>query len=491
MAATSGKRQVLHSQAREFVARVIKYFEKEKQNNGPLLGINQVLERTAQALDIGYCTVRRIKKESELVASQKKPKFSTPGKTHKKKGKEVDDFDAEAIRRHIYGYYRDKNVPTLDKLLKSLAEADLYKSSRSALHRLLQELGFTYRKLNNRVVLMEKPAIALARCFFLRSVLKIDWEKVIFLDETWINKNTCSTHGISDGTVKAHISDPKLGKGERLIICHAGGSTGWIPAPPLIFSSKKTGDYHEEMNAATFEKWFLQTLLPALEPGSTIIMDNAPYHSRVKDKPPTTSSRKAVIIEWLRNHNVPCSESMRKVELLELVRRTKPPKPQYVLDEEAKAQGFKVLRLPPYHCHFNAIEMAWAWLKGYVQKRNTTQKLGDVKELFLEAVEKFSTEAWKSYVQHVKKEVEAAWEREGLADEEVEQFLIHLGADDDDDDESDWSESDDEAEDEIMDESVAGFLQEDGYTLGVGFLPLEKDDHNSNHLPYAQDFINL
>ncbi|CAH0382901.1 unnamed protein product [Bemisia tabaci] len=116
------------------------YFEKEKQNNGPLLGINQVLERTAQALDLGYCTGRRIKKESELVASQRKPKFSTPGKTHKKRGKEVDDFDAKAIRRHIYGYYRDKNVPTLDKLLKSLAEADLYKSSRSALHRLLQEL---------------------------------------------------------------------------------------------------------------------------------------------------------------------------------------------------------------------------------------------------------------------------------------------------------------------------------------------------------------
>ncbi|XP_072155551.1 uncharacterized protein [Bemisia tabaci] len=117
MAAKNGKRQVLHSQACKFVARVIKYFEKEKQNNGPLLGINQVLERTAQRLDLGYCTVRRIKKESELVTSQKKSKFSTPGKTRKKKGKEVDDFDAEAIRRHIYGYYRDKNVPTLDKLL--------------------------------------------------------------------------------------------------------------------------------------------------------------------------------------------------------------------------------------------------------------------------------------------------------------------------------------------------------------------------------------
>lgn len=49
--------------------------------------------------------------------------------------------------------------------------------------------------------------------------------------------------------------------------------------------------------------------------------------------------------------------------------------------------------------------MVWAWLKGYVQKRETTQNLEDVIELFLEAVEKLSTDDWKSYVEHVKKVV--------------------------------------------------------------------------------------
>ena len=104
---------------------------------------------------------------------------------------------------------------------------------------------------------------------------------------------------------------------------HAGGSSGWINAPPLVFTSKKTGDYHEEMNSETFEKWLLETLLPALKPGCKIVMDNAKYHSRIKDRAPTTASIKAEIVRRLQEHNVPCSEKMLKVkvELLELVRR--------------------------------------------------------------------------------------------------------------------------------------------------------------------------
>jgi predicted O-methyltransferase YrrM len=47
----------------------------------------------------------------------------------------------------------------------------------------------------------------------------------------------------------------------------------------LLFESKKTGDYHEEMNAAVFENWF-SDILPRLEEDPVVVMDNAPYHSR-------------------------------------------------------------------------------------------------------------------------------------------------------------------------------------------------------------------
>ena len=46
-----------------------------------------------------------------------------------------------------------------------------------------------------------------------------------------------------------------------------------------VFKSKKgSSDYHDEMNATSFEEWFQEKLLPALSPNTLIVMDNASYH---------------------------------------------------------------------------------------------------------------------------------------------------------------------------------------------------------------------
>ena len=38
-------------------------------------------------------------------------------------------------------------------------------------------------------------------------------------------------------------------------------------------------DFHQEMNAMNFKKWFEDKLLPALPANSLIVMNNASYHS--------------------------------------------------------------------------------------------------------------------------------------------------------------------------------------------------------------------
>ena len=43
-------------------------------------------------------------------------------------------------------------------------------------------------------------------------------------------------------------------------------------------------DYHSNMSADKFEKWFAEQLLPNIEPHSVIIMDNPSCHSRQKDR---------------------------------------------------------------------------------------------------------------------------------------------------------------------------------------------------------------
>ncbi|XP_054272607.1 uncharacterized protein LOC128992887 [Macrosteles quadrilineatus] len=268
-------------------------------------------------------------------------------------------------------------------------------------------------------------------------------KNVIFLDETWLNANSTKEVGWTDDMSDCNLNAP-LGKGKRLIICHAGGYNGWINSPPLIFESKKTVDFHEEMNHEVFEGWFFEVLLKSIPAGSTIVMDNAPYHSRVDNPAPTTSSRKGEYIDWLHNRGIPFTPDMRKPELYNLIKLHKPQLTSYVIDNKAADLGFRVIRLPPYHCNYNPIEMVWGHLKRYVASKNTTFKLSDVQALFMEAVNSYPPETWEKCVKHVKTEMDNDWLSEGLDDTSVQELIINLAPGDSDVDDSDWDSDEDD-----------------------------------------------
>jgi hypothetical protein len=54
------------------------------------------------------------------------------------------------------------------------------------------------------------------------------------------------------------------------------------------------------MNSGNFEKWITVQVIPNLPPSSTVVMDNASYHSRQEDKPPSKYEVKKEIIAWLQ-----------------------------------------------------------------------------------------------------------------------------------------------------------------------------------------------
>ena len=186
-----------------------------------------------------------------------------------------------------------------------------------------------------------------------------------------------------------------IGKGSRLILLHAGGFHGFVPGAMLLFKSKSTRDYHEET------RWFKEALLPNLKPNSVIVMDNAPYHSVQLHKPPTAKDRKHVIFQWLLENRVPgVSAEMNKAELVELVKLYKPRFCTYEIDTIAAANGHTVIRLPPYHCHFNSIELIWAQVKGYVAANNKTFCIADVERLVEHGIEQVTVEKWQSALRH-------------------------------------------------------------------------------------------
>lgn len=76
------------------------------------------------------------------------------------------------------------------------------------------------------------------------------------------------------------------------------------------------------------------------------------------------------------------------------MRKVKKQYDKYVIDEYAKDNQKLVLRLPPYHCELNPIELAWESVKSYVQIHNTTFKLKDVLELIKKGVENVTPKMW-------------------------------------------------------------------------------------------------
>lgn len=361
------RKTVLNSETREFVVRLRDYFAREQQNGGPLLPLDNVRDRVADALGIGKATVSRITKEKFGESSMEENKLSTPKKKKHNRARPVtnpDDFDMAAIRNHIYGYYFRGELPTCTKLLASLKSADLFKGGFTSLRQVIKKCGFRYGKCDKRKVIMERKDIGLMRCDFLRQIKNIEnWDKVVYLDETWLNANHSVSKTWTDDTEKSCTKAPE-GKGQRLIICHAGTAKGFVPNCLWAFKSVKTTDYHEEMNFENFKKWFTK-LLDNLNEPHYILMDNAPYHSVQINKAPTANNNKGEIIEWLQNNGVAANTQMLKKELVRLLNLHKQQtKKKYFLDEMAKSKGHTVIRLPPYHCQYNAIEMIWAQIKG-------------------------------------------------------------------------------------------------------------------------------
>lgn len=263
-------------------------------------------------------------------------------------------------------------------------------------------------------------------------------KKIYYTDETWINEGYTVSKIWQDLNIKnsrqaffegfsTGLKSPS-GKGRRLIITHIGSDSGFLDGGLNVFESRKTGDYHEDMNAEVFEKWFA-SVLDRIEPNSVIVMDNASYHSRRLEKLPTSAWRKAEIADWLKSKNIDYDESMLKVELLNIARLHKSAFNKYVVDEMARERGITVLRLPPYHCELNPIELIWAQVKGYVARNNTTFKLNDVKVLFEKSLEAITAESWVKCIGHVIKEEQKMWDLDIQVEVTVEPIIITPGAD--------------------------------------------------------------
>lgn len=337
---------------------------------------------------------------------------------------------------------------TRQKLKEELHAKQIIDLSNSTLGHLLKHLGFKFKRDSGRRYIMEKPDIVSKRIKFLRqyteNLLSETPLDVVFIDETWIFQNGSDIRTWHDDNIKS-VFNAKQSDGKRYIVLHAGTKDGFIDGADLVFSTKnKSADYHDNMNSTLFEKWLEEQLLPRLEKPSLLVIDNAKYHSRLSENVPNASTRKADIISWLQSKNINFMENALKPELLQIVKQYK-AKLGYAVDELICTMGHQVLRLPPYHCIFNAIELIWAQSKTFFNKEIIGKDRKDenaVLDVWKEALQTITPENWSDCVSHTNNIIKDYWQKEHILDVQVKPLIIHV-SDSGSDSESDISLSSD------------------------------------------------
>lgn len=364
----SNRGKPLLSEMKKIVVSVKKYFDRNKSEPE-----EPSVKRTADALGIGVATVKRI-----MADYNRDPDLlDEPAKIRGRPDHSVSASYQESVRTYIRTANKEGAHITLSDIHRFLLENDNDKSfHKTTLARTLNRWGFEFGKGTRSQHLKEKDHVIAARQRYLREMRNNrisegspDTKRPeIFLDESYVNKNHSHDFVWYYGEDGPWIQKP-TGKGERLIIINAITKSGWVSGAKLVFkSTKKTGDYHGQMNWDLFKKWFIEMLLPNIPKNSVIIMDNAPYHTILSEySPPTPQSSKKKIKEWLEQNKVYCRDDCLKPELIEILTKIV-PEPIYAVDEIAASFGHKVLRTPPYHPELQPIETCWGVVKNHVAR---------------------------------------------------------------------------------------------------------------------------
>jgi transposase len=428
------KGKTLKSGERQLIRNV--YNSVKEQN--PNITVKNIAKTVAKNTGIGVASVFRVLRDFK-----ENGKSVTPSKNRKKSKafEKVDDFTKTAIRRKVHDFYFRNEIPTINKVLKSVNEdCDLPDFTRTTFYRILKSLNFNFVSREKNSFLIERDDIILWRRDYLNSVKRYRSEnrKIYYLDETWVNAGHTKKKIWVDSTIQSSkqafmeglstgLKTPS-GKGKRLIVTHIGSDTGFLTSGLWVFESGSTREYHEEMTGDAFLEWFSK-ILKLVEAGSVIVMDNAPYHSVRMEKIPNKASRKNEITEWLNSKGMQCHGSQLKLELLRMVQKVKPKYNLFKVDELAKKHNCTVLRLPPYHCSLNPIELVWAQVKGYVAENNKTFKLAEVKNLLETGVSRITADMWKKCINHVEEEEKRMWDLDFVSESVIEQFVINLNDD--------------------------------------------------------------
>ena len=328
--------------------------------------------------------------------------------------------DLAVIRPAILQLLINKITPTLDSILVQIQNDNPdFKWSRSTVYRNMEFIGFKYnsKRYNYYDKVRENLDNVALRIKYIQMYTQHVHEgrQIVYMDESWINKNCVPAKAWHDGTAATVDAIPP-GKGDRWIMIGAGSKEGWINHSFRMWKGNiKSEDYHSEMCGDVFRHWVHNYLLPNVNSNAVIVIDRATYHLELTEdsKPAANSATKDVLKQWLIDRNA-VSDSGELFTMENLAHFQKPfiwalcqerkPLRKYKIMEwlqewnELHDTDIIVNILPIAHPQLNPIELIWNWIKTYVKTHNHDFSMPLIRTLAHERVQQLDGEFWlKSY----------------------------------------------------------------------------------------------
>jgi transposase len=155
---------------------------------------------------------------------------------------------------------------TPDATLEALRQEMGISGSVMIICRALQKLGLPLKKKSPHAAERDTPEVRRKRREFRREVEPIEPGRLVFVDETGVTTAMTPAYGRAPRGERVEASAPA--SWESVTVIAAMGLDG--VRAPLAFPGS--------VNAATFEAYVEQVLVPALRPGDVVVFDNLSSH---------------------------------------------------------------------------------------------------------------------------------------------------------------------------------------------------------------------
>lgn len=175
--------QKLCLQAKKLVYK----FYTEISKSHPQMSVRAVCRKVSALTGVSERSVYRIKLgiNTGTLKSPKRKRLSLPvkndrAKTGKTRLQHYDSFSLSALRRKVHQYFLRNEIPTAAKLAQDVAsdsDMNMPKMSVRTMQRLLNDIGFAFRKRKRNCGLLERNDIVMWRRQYLRTLRQLRTQK--------------------------------------------------------------------------------------------------------------------------------------------------------------------------------------------------------------------------------------------------------------------------------------------------------------------------